>query len=81
VEARIPSQASFFTDRASSLKTYLLPLEKVVNYCIFLIDFAEIAQSVEQRTENPRVDGSIPPLGNTIIATLAQSVEQRTRNA
>ena len=25
---------------------------------------AEIAQSVEQWTENPRVDGSIPPLGN-----------------
>ncbi len=24
---------------------------------------AEVAQSVEQRTENPRVDGSIPPLG------------------
>jgi hypothetical protein len=24
---------------------------------------AEIAQMVEQRTENPRVDGSIPPLG------------------
>jgi hypothetical protein len=26
--------------------------------------WAEIAQSVEQWTENPRVDGSIPPLGN-----------------
>ena len=25
--------------------------------------FAQIAQSVEQRTENPRVDGSIPSLG------------------
>ena len=25
--------------------------------------FAQIAQSVEQRTENPRVGGSIPPLG------------------
>ena len=24
---------------------------------------AQIAQSVEQRTENPRVGGSIPPLG------------------
>lgn len=24
---------------------------------------AEIAQSVERRTENPGVDGSIPPLG------------------
>ena len=27
---------------------------------------AEIAQSVEQRTENPRVGGSIPPLGTII---------------
>ncbi len=24
---------------------------------------AQVAQSVEQRTENPRVDGSIPSLG------------------
>ncbi len=28
--------------------------------------FAQIAQSVEQGTENPRVGGSIPPLGTTI---------------
>jgi hypothetical protein len=54
---------------------------------------AQVAQSVEQRTENPRVDGSIPPLGtiqfglshlshrNTISnAQVAQSVEQRTEN-
>ena len=27
---------------------------------------AEIAQLVEQGTENPRVDGSIPPLGTTV---------------
>ena len=27
--------------------------------------FAQIAQSVEQRTENPRVAGSIPALGTT----------------
>ena len=27
--------------------------------------YAQIAQSVEQRTENPRVGGSIPPLGTT----------------
>ena len=48
---------------------------------------AQVAQSVEQRTENPRVDGSIPPLGTTIKnlnssykAQVAQSVEQRTEN-
>ena len=27
--------------------------------------FAQVAQSVEQRTENPRVGGSIPSLGTT----------------
>ena len=27
--------------------------------------YAQIAQSVEQGTENPRVGGSIPPLGTT----------------
>ena len=32
--------------------------------------FAQIAQSVEQGTENPRVGGSIPPLG-TIFMTMA----------
>ena len=26
-------------------------------------ELAQVAQSVEQRTENPRVGGSIPPLG------------------
>ena len=28
-----------------------------------IVKYAQIAQSVEQRTENPRVGGSIPPLG------------------
>ncbi len=31
---------------------------------------AQIAQSVEQRTENPCVGGSIPPLGTTSKAFL-----------
>ena len=35
---------------------------------------AQIAQSVEQRTENPRVGGSIPPLG-TIINIYAGVVQ------
>ena len=30
---------------------------------------AQVAQSVEQRTENPRVDGSIPPLGTIKMPT------------
>ena len=34
-----------------------------------------VAQSVEQRTENPRVDGSIPS-GSTISADLAHLVER-----
>ena len=29
--------------------------------------YAQIAQSVEQRTENPRVGGSIPPLGTRSV--------------
>ena len=31
------------------------------------IQKAQVAQSVEQRTENPRVGGSIPPLGTIHI--------------
>ncbi len=42
-------------------------MNKFYDNIIKLIIFnAEIAQSVEQRTENPRVDGSIPPLGTTL---------------
>ena len=37
--------------------------------------FASVAQSVEQRTENPRVVGSIPT-GGTIFADLAHPVER-----
>ena len=38
--------------------------------------FAQIAQSVEQRTENPRVGGSIPSLGTNIQAEVAQLIER-----
>ncbi len=34
------------------------------------IRFAQIAQSVEQRTENPRVGGSIPPLATIIFGSI-----------
>ena len=40
---------------------------------------AQIAQSVEQGIENPRVGGSIPSLG-TNYSSLVQSVERRTVN-
>ncbi len=40
---------------------------------------AQIAQSVEQRTENPRVGGSIPSLG-IFCGSLAQLVEHWTFN-
>jgi hypothetical protein len=33
--------------------------------CRFRRLLAQVAQLVEQRTENPRVDGSIPPLGTS----------------
>jgi hypothetical protein len=36
---------------------------------IICMSGAEVAQSVEQWTENPRVDGSIPPLGTSDCAT------------
>ncbi len=41
--------------------------QKTLSLCesIFLL-FAQIAQLVEQRTENPRVTGSIPVLGMKI---------------
>ena len=56
-----------------------------IRVCVLIVAVAQIAQSVEQGTENPRVGGSIPPLG-TITATvyffaqIAQSVEQGTEN-
>ena len=40
---------------------------------------AQITQLVEQRTENPRVAGSIPALG-ILYGALAQSVEHLTFN-
>ena len=42
--------------------------------------FASVAQLVEQRTENPRVVGSIPT-GGTIYADLAHLVERRLAKA
>ena len=39
---------------------YLIELQRKTIYHIF---FAQVAQSVEQRTENPCVSGSIPLLG------------------
>ena len=38
--------------------------------------FAFVAQSVEQRTENPRVDGSIPSEGTIFFADVAHLVER-----
>ena len=35
---------------------------------------AQVAQLVEQRTENPRVGGSIPPLGTIFFNGLANTV-------
>ena len=37
---------------------------------IFFASYASVAQSVEQRTENPRVGGSIPPGGTNRIDTM-----------
>ncbi len=51
---------------SAGLKIYL-QLRKSIN--------AQIAQSVEQRIENPRVGGSIPPLG-TIIKVLVFKIKR-----
>tara|TARA_B100002052_G_scaffold256124_1_gene246725 strand:+ start:187 stop:363 length:177 start_codon:yes stop_codon:yes gene_type:complete len=40
-------------------------LNKITKHFISKI-IAQVAQLVEQRTENPRVGGSIPPLGTTL---------------
>ena len=41
------------------------------NTRLALFSHAQVAQSVEQRIENPRVGGSIPPLGTTNNKSLA----------
>jgi hypothetical protein len=45
-----------------------------------LVQYAQIAQLVEQRTENPRVAGSIPALGIFFYGCVAQLVEHLTFN-
>ena len=40
---------------------------------------AQVAQSVEQRTENPCVGGSIPPLGTSVFAVEIKGLEPRPR--
>ena len=45
-----------------SLIKYLIEYDNKTLYQLFC---AQVAQLVEQRTENPRVGGSIPPLGTT----------------
>ena len=54
------------------------PIRVAILYKDFVRSFrtnASVAQSVEQGTENPRVDGSIPS-GGTIHAALAHLVER-----
>ena len=69
---------------------HLLSFEKLASYLLALLKErnASVAQLVEQRTENPRVAGSIPALGifvaksNEIIeyGRVAQLVEHLTFN-
>ena len=40
---------------------------------------AQVAQSVEQRTENPRVGGSIPPLGTICLRHSFQDFTTRPK--
>ena len=49
------------------------PIQVAINrFCNSESDYASVAQSVEQGTENPRVDGSIPS-GGTIICGCSSS--------
>ena len=73
----------------SSLEARRAHNPKVIGSNPIPATYAQIAQLVEQRTENPRVAGSIPALGicirnytNTTIiyGALAQSVEHLTFN-
>ncbi len=41
---------------------------------------ARIAQSVEQRIENPRVGGSIPPPGTTIYFVGVLDISEHAKN-
>ena len=49
-------------------------------FFLYFFMVGQIAQSVEQRTENPRVGSSILSLTTIINAGVAQLVEQRTEN-
>ena len=47
----------------------------------YLMNYAQIAQLVEQRTENPRVGGSIPPLGTIqikVVKNINHTFENKT---
>ena len=76
-----PRQSQQGRDRADSLNdpapapSYLDRLTAIIYKPISVGHprraYAQVAQSVEQRTENPRVGGSIPPLGTIKINDLA----------
>ena len=50
---------------AQSVEPFGIALKIPFVAFLLLPKFAQIAQSVEQGIENPRVGGSIPPLGTT----------------
>ena len=70
----------------SSLEARRAHNPKVIGSNPIPATYAQIAQLVEQRTENPRVAGSIPALGILLgelgneYGALAQSVEHLTFN-
>ena len=63
----------------SSLEARRAHNPKVIGSNPIPATYAQIAQLVEQRTENPRVAGSIPALG-ILYGILAQLVEHLTFN-
>jgi hypothetical protein len=64
--------ASFGTDRRRVGPSWAARLDRLLERLyIPVASAAQVAQSVEQRTENPRVGGSIPPLGTKQIQSLS----------
>ena len=59
----------FFT----KFEFYILRFQK--KYANIYLELAQIAQLVEQRTENPRVTGSIPVLGIWDISSVGRALD------
>ncbi len=67
----------FQLSRISIGQIHLVEIVVMNWYNTFLV--AEVAQSVEQRTENPRVGGSIPPLGTIFYSKILMRIDKQEK--